>query len=139
MSKKRPDQAPEIDFSGLEGVSRKGGKRPGAGRPKGATNALPAGAVAAIKAARLRVPADATPEAAQLAGRALERIIDVMEDRCGMGSFAVLGAARALREEVCGPLKQKVEHTGAEGGPLVVKVVVEADDDAAFLVDVADA
>lgn len=141
MSRKRDPGPEELDFSGLEDVLEKprhGGKRQGAGRKEGSKNALPAGTVKAIKAARLRVPDDASPEAGELAGRALERIIDVMEDRVGFGGFAVLSAARAIREEVCGPVKQKVEHTGADGGPLTIKVVTEAEEEG-IVIEAADA
>jgi hypothetical protein len=100
-----------------------GGSRPGAGRPQGSSNTLEYGEVRALKAVRLRVPTGATPELEHLAGRALERIVDVMEER--VSSFqarAVLSAATRIREEACGPLAQKLEHSGPEGGALVVEV-----------------
>lgn len=98
----------------------RGGKREGAGRPPGAKNALPQGCVAAIKAANLRVPDKAPQAHRDLANRALERIADVMEDKVSsLTAFAVLTAARTLREEVCGPVPKKLEHSGPDGGPIV--------------------
>lgn len=100
-----------------------GGKRPGAGRPKGSANTLELGEVKALKAIRLRVPKDADPEVAQLADRALQRIVEVMEEGVSpLHSRAVLAAATRIREEACGPLTQRLEHTGADGGPLVVEI-----------------
>lgn len=100
-----------------------GGKRAGAGRPPGAKNVLGYGQVRGLKACRLRVPKDASPEADALAGRALQRIIDVMEeDVDGANAGNVLRAATHIREEVCGSPKQALEVTGADGGPLVVEV-----------------
>lgn len=91
----------------------RGGRRPGAGRPRGSKDVLPRGAVAAIKAAGLRVPADATPAQKDLADRCLERIADVMEERVNpFGAFSVLTAARGLREEICGKVAEKHEHSG---------------------------
>lgn len=93
-----------------KGIGR-GGKRPGAGRPLGAKNVLPQGAVLAIKAAGLRVPQTATPAERELADRALSRIADVMEERVhSFGAFSVLTAARGLREEICGKVADKHEH-----------------------------
>lgn len=100
-----------------------GGKREGAGRPAGSKNTLEYGEVKAVKAARLRVPEAATPEAAELADRAQQRIIDVMEDRVHYTSApSVLKAATRLREEICGVLAQKQEISGADGGPVVIEV-----------------
>lgn len=89
-----------------------GGRRPGAGRPKGATNALEVGEVAAIKAMRWRVPDAAPPPAADAAGEAFTALVEVMRKPFVRGSREKLAAARAIREEVCGPVKQQVEHSG---------------------------
>ena len=87
-----------------------GGKREGAGRKPGTLNTLPYGVVQALKAQRLRVPADASPEAADLAGRSLERLVDVLEGRVHSKKAAnVLKAATYLREQVCGPMTKKLE------------------------------
>jgi hypothetical protein len=69
------------------------------------------------------VPDGASQESVELADRAQQRIIDVMEERVGQfnASF-VLKAATRLREEICGPLATKVEHAGHDGGPLQVSI-----------------
>ena len=108
------------------GKSAPGGKRPGAGRPSGTRNTLDYGEVKALAATRLRVPANATPEAVRLADRALERIIHVMEEKVGhFQAGHVLKAATRLREEVCDPIAQKVQHAGADGGALEVRIINE--------------
>lgn len=96
-----------------ERASKRGGKRSGAGRPKGSKNTLNYGEVAAIAAAKLRPPpSEAPPEVHQLAARALERITDVMEEKVWERQGRnVLAAATRIREEACGPLTQKVEHS----------------------------
>lgn len=92
-----------------------GGKRPGAGRPPGSKNTLPLGAVAAVKAAGLRVPGSASEAQRELANRALQRIADVLEEGVHFTAAGhVLKAATILREEICGPVKQKVEHSFAD-------------------------
>jgi hypothetical protein len=89
-----------------------GGKREGAGRPKNAKSVLVYGEAKAIKAAGLRVPDSATEAERALADRAQQRIIDVMEEEVGgFSATPVLKAAVHLREEICGPMKQKVEHS----------------------------
>lgn len=88
-----------------------GGKRPGAGRPKGSTEAVPRAEVRAIKACGLRLPENAKPEAAVAAEAAWERIADVMLERVHFTSAGhVLKAAIHIREEVCGPVTQRHEH-----------------------------
>lgn len=95
----------------------------------GSANALPLGAIKAIKAAGLRVPKEATPEARELADEALQRIVDVMrEDVDGFKAGGVLKAATHIRSEICGPLVQKVEASGPDGGPLEVIVKTVADE-----------
>lgn len=95
------------------GKSR-GGARPGAGHPKGVFQPLPRGAVEAVKACRLRVPAGASEDAAKLADLALQRIVDVMVGQ-NIAPFVsqqdVLKAASIVRNEVCGPVTQKLEHS----------------------------
>jgi hypothetical protein len=62
-----------------------------------------------VRAAGLRVPKDATPAERELADRALVRIADVMEEQVSsFQAFAVLTAARGLREEVCGKVADKL-------------------------------
>lgn len=110
----------------------RGGKRPGAGRPAGSKNTLPLGAVSAIRALRHRVPADAPKELADVAGEAFDAVVEVMrgEFRDSTVASTRLRAAAMVREEVCGPMAQKLEHTGKDGGPLVVEVVEYLDEPA---------
>lgn len=94
----------------------RGGKRAGAGRPKGSRDVLPRGAVSIL---RLRVPPGATPEAAALADEALTAVAAVMRDDWKVkGAAAKLAAAAHLREEICGPMPQKHEVAGKDGGPV---------------------
>ena len=68
--------------------------------------------MAAVKAAGLRVPDSATPAQRELADRALQRIAAVMEENVNpMAASFVLKASTVLREEVCGQMKQRVEHS----------------------------
>jgi hypothetical protein len=101
----------------------RGGRREGAGRPEGANNALPSGAVSAIRALRLRVPDAAPLLAAELAGEALERIVDVMRGKVRPErAFPTLTAAKAVREEVCGPIVKKHEVAGPGGAPVTITI-----------------
>lgn len=121
MSGPSPEISPGSDSSGpARSAPRKhratgnpkGGRRPGAGRPKGAKNVLLQGAVKAIKVANMRVPETASPGERALADRALQRIIDVMEEEVSsFNAYSVLTSARLLREEVCGKVADKHEHT----------------------------
>lgn len=87
------------------------------------------GEVKAVKAARLRVPEGTPEEHAQLAEEAKDQIVAVMRGEVGFKSAPhVLKAATTLRQEICGPVPQKLEHTGENGGPLVVHVVKYAED-----------
>ena len=82
---------------------------PGPGRPVGTRNALPKGAVAAIKSLRHRVPAGLPEPIAEIADRAFQTVVDVMDGKVGHEVTARLNAARYLRDETCGPIAQKVE------------------------------
>lgn len=99
-----------------------GGKRPGAGRPKGSKNTLPLGSVAAVKALRLRVPKDAPEEHAALADEALGTVVDVMRGRGGRGALFRLMAAKEVRLEICGPMPKQIQVGGLGGGPVTVRV-----------------
>lgn len=102
---------------------RSGGKRPGAGRPQGSTNTLEYGEVAAVAAAKLRVPEEADPAVQFIAGRALVRMLEVMEAKVWEKQARnVLAAATRVREEACGPLAQKLQHTGTDGNAITVVV-----------------
>lgn len=89
-----------------------GGKRDGAGRKPGSKSPLAYGETQAIKAAGLRVPESATQEERELADEMLDIITEVAR---GKTSFKQAPhrykAAAHIREEICGPLKQKVEHS----------------------------
>jgi hypothetical protein len=79
------------------------------GRRDGSKNKLDVfGAVKAMAAANHRVPKDAAPGAERVAGRALERIVDVMEGKVKRYPGFVLHAATTLREEVCGKVASNV-------------------------------
>lgn len=107
-----------------------GGKRPGAGRPKGSDNALEYGQVQALRTLNYRVPETLPAEAAAFANDALIRIVDVMHERVPyLQAGHVLKAATRVREEFCGPLAQKVEHSGADGTPLTINVVSYSEDE----------
>lgn len=119
------DEAARLDSCEPEAPRGKhGGHRLGAGRPKGAKNALPQGAVAALRALKHRVPEGTPEELADLAGEALETVADVMRGRFRRGGTERLNAARAVREEVCGPVKQKLEHTGSIEITKIVREIV---------------
>lgn len=122
MKETQPSQ-PDLDSSSQPTKQRHGGRRPGAGRPKGAKNALPQGSVAALKAAGLRVPSTASPEERELANVALSRMVDVMLEQVHPNSaYSVLTSSRAIREEICGPVAQKHEVAGKDGGALEVVI-----------------
>ena len=81
----------------------------GPGRPRGSASGLPLGAVGAIKALRHRIPAG-TPEAlAAVADEAFSTVVAVMRGKVGHEVTARLNASRYVREEICGPIAQKVE------------------------------
>lgn len=106
-----------------------GGKRPGAGRPQGTTNVLEYGAVSALKSLRHRVPEGIAPELADIAGEAFQRMVAVMRGEVsGSDAFPVLTAAKAIREDVCGPIKQKLEVGGPDGGALQVSINIRRDE-----------
>lgn len=118
----QPDEKPRRPHRAT-GRKPPGGARPGAGRPEGTSNALPYGTVQAIKALNLRVPEGASDAAKALANRALERVVDVLEEAVDYRqSGAVLKAATMVREEICGPMAQKHEVAGKDGAALVIEV-----------------
>ena len=119
-----PEEKPYRRPHRATGRKAPGGARPGAGRPEGTANALPLGYVQALKGLRHRVP-EGTPEPlADVAGVALDRLVDVMMERVEDPQLAaqVLKASTLIRAEVCGPPAQRLEHTGADGASLVVEV-----------------
>lgn len=81
------------------------------------------GTIQAIKALNLRVPENAPEAAKALANRAFERVVDVLEEGVDFRQAgAVLKAATMVREEICGPMAQKHEVAGKDGGALVIEV-----------------
>lgn len=101
----------------------KGGSRAGAGRPVGVSEPLERGAVKALKAVRLRVPDNTSPEAAAIADEALERVLDVMRGKVyWQDAGSVLKAATHVRLEVCGNPTQKLEHSGPGGEPISITI-----------------
>lgn len=118
-----------MDRDNPDSRRKRGGLRsPAGGRPPGAKSALGYGEVKAIKAAGLRVPDKAPQEHRELADEALERICDVMRGKVSyLDAGGVLKSAVHLRSEICGPVAQKVEASGPDGGPLeiVIKTVTE--------------
>lgn len=105
----------------------RGGRRPGAGRPKGVRSALPYGLAGAItewnrmerKMAKLnvpkvpagyRVPTDAPQDIKDAADFAFQRMIDVAAGRVRSDkATSVLKGAIEIRKEICGPIVQKTE------------------------------
>ena len=98
---------------------------------------LPKSAAKAIRAANRRVPDDATEEDRQVAQEAFDRIVDVMRGKVQTvravtrtvdaetgevldegGSITVqspnlvLQAAKIVREDICQPHSQRIEHSG---------------------------
>lgn len=102
-----------------------GGKREGAGRPLGSVNLLEYGETSAIRAMKLRVPAAATDEQAELAGESLETLIKVMRGEIkGADAPTRRNAAKDVREEICGPVAKQVNLAGPDGGALQVSIAI---------------
>ncbi len=91
-----------------------GGRREGAGRPKGSKSALPLGDVKALKSLRRRIPDEVSEEDAEIAEDAFQVMVKVMTGKIHEknGGRLRLSAATAVREDVCIPKKQVVEHSG---------------------------
>lgn len=104
----------------------RGGKRAGAGRPKGTGHPkmLADGVKAAIRSLRHRVPADASEEAKAMADEALATFVEIMRDGAQPGSRERLSAAKALRDEVCGAVPTKVDVAGKIAATIVVSTGV---------------
>jgi hypothetical protein len=79
--------------------------------------------VKALKVAGLRVPDDATEDESKLADAALARQIAVMmEDVHPDFAPHVMKAATSIRAEICKPIPTKLEHAGADGEPLAIRI-----------------
>lgn len=85
------------------------------GRPPGSKNALPYGAVTAIKAMKFRVKKEylANDAACEIAGDSFERIVKVMHGAVhSRKAPSVLKAAVTLREEICEPVVKEAKVSG---------------------------
>lgn len=89
-----------------------GGKRPGAGRPKGTPN---------------KATADVRAMAQKYGPSALATLSEIMEDT-GAPEAARVAASKELLDRAYGKSKQAVEHSGQSDKPLVV-VLNDGDDD----------
>lgn len=92
--------------------SRRGGRRPGAGRPRGKP-ALP-------PKANIKERNDIADAAKAYAEYALQALIDVATN--GKSESARVTAATALLERGYGRPRQAVEHSGPQGGPIEVHI-----------------
>lgn len=80
---------------------------------KSALSSLETRAIRVAAPRGVRQPKDLSPEAAALADRALQRIVDVMEEQVhSKRAKGVLSAAIEIREEICGPKTQKIAIEG---------------------------
>jgi hypothetical protein len=79
--------------------------------------------VKALKSLRRRIPEGAEPDDVLVADEARDVIYKVMRGEV-LPDFAPhqLKAATYVRTEICGPVAQKLEHTGADGGPVTVSI-----------------
>ena len=83
----------------------------GPGRPKGSTNALSMGEVAAIRSLRWRVPDQVPQPLKDVADEAFDTVVEVMR-AAGRHDKIRLSAARTVREEVCGPIPRTLDYQG---------------------------
>jgi hypothetical protein len=88
----------------------------GPGRPAGSTNALPLGAVGAIKSLRRTPPEGAPQEDLDLAEETFATVVKVMRGDTLVGlALPRLKAATLIRDEVCGPMVRRVEIADPHG------------------------
>ncbi len=83
-----------------------GGKRPGAGRPKGVPN---------------RITREIRDAAAPYSAKALKALVRVMDSKESSDS-AVVAAATTILAYAHGKPRQMIEHAGEGGGPVEIKV-----------------
>lgn len=86
----------------------RGGKRDGAGRPKGAVN---------------KATADIREAAQEFTSAALEVLVDVMKN--GDSAAARVAAANSVLDRGHGRPKQTQEISGPDGAPLTTSVAIE--------------
>jgi hypothetical protein len=113
---KRMTEAERIDHENARIMHR---KQPGVlgGRMPGNPNVLPYGAVKALRAAKFRVKKDLPPDvqeaAAEVAGYAFERLVQVMGGTINSKkSPSILKAVTAVREEICDPVVKEARISG---------------------------
>lgn len=105
-----PSATPEKESSKIN-PSRRGGARPGAGRPKGRKNRRTLEIEAAAK---------------KYANDALKALVEVA--KTGSTEGARVSAAVALLDRGYGRPRQALEHTGEQGGPLQIAITHEVID-----------
>lgn len=93
----------------------RGGKRPGAGRPKGVSHRATEAEKAGLEI-----------KARKHTGTALDALVEVAQS--GESEAARVSAATALLDRGYGRPRQQLEHSGADGGPLTVQVIRFGDD-----------
>jgi len=97
-------------------MAPRGGKRPGAGRPKGAK-------------ARATIEQKGTLEELARAHTATALMTLVTISTSGESEAARVSAANALLDRGYGKPRQAVEHSGADGGPIEHRVSSMSDED----------
>lgn len=93
----------------------RGGKRPGAGRPKGVSHRASEADKAGLEA-----------RAREHTKTALDALVEVAKG--AESDAARVSAASALLDRGYGKPRQQLEHSGADGGPLTVQVIRFGDD-----------
>jgi hypothetical protein len=97
----------------------RGGKRTGAGRPKGSKDELRRGELSALNALQYRIPEGTSEADIRLADEARDTILKVMRGEVHHSmAFPRLKAATYIREEICGTLAQRLQ-LGGEGGDAI--------------------
>lgn len=99
--------------------AKRGGKRQGAGRPKGVSEPLPRGSVKALRFLARRTPKDAVPDDHEAIALVEQRVTDVLAGKVHASiASAVLKAACVVADGVCGTAEQKHVLSGPDGGPV---------------------
>lgn len=78
----------------------------------------------------VRLPLDATPEQAELAGEAFETLVRVMRGEVSPELAPHRrNAAKDIREEICKPIAKQVNLADADGEKLTVAVTINLGDE----------